>query len=91
MPGPKWLISKIARVIGFVPMIYFGRYMIPLGIARPNKITVCVGTPISTKKSAEPTQEEIEKVHAEFVEGVVKVFEENKKRVGYGERELVIV
>ncbi|GMH63148.1 hypothetical protein TrLO_g13784 [Triparma laevis f. longispina] len=92
---PKnWLTTKISRYIGFTPMIFFGRFGIPLFIPHPKKISVVTGTPILIPKF-EGTDEElrgkVEEVHGKWIEGMVKVFEENKKSYGYGDRKVVIL
>ena len=91
MPGPKKIVTGIARTIGFLPMLYFGRWGIPLGIAKPQKLTVCMGLPIELAKEENPTKERIEDVHRKYIVGLKQVFEKNKKQMGYGDRELVIV
>jgi len=47
-----------------------------------------VGNPFRLPKIAEPSQEEIDKWHAIYVEKLVDLFERNKAKFGYGEREL---
>jgi len=47
-----------------------------------------VGNPFCLPKIAEPSQEEIDKWHAIYVERLVDLFERNKAKFGYGEREL---
>ena len=47
-----------------------------------------VGNPFRLPKIAEPSQEEIDKWHAIYVERLVDLFERNKAKFGYGEREL---
>ncbi|GMI40111.1 hypothetical protein TeGR_g4593 [Tetraparma gracilis] len=80
------------KKLGFLPMLYFGRGGIPLGIPNPpNRITVTVGEPISVPLIEEPTQEDIDRVHKQFVEGMVKTFEDNKVKAGYEKRTLVIL
>lgn len=75
-------------------MIFFGRFGIPLFIPHPKKISVVTGTPILIPKF-EGTDEElrgkVEEVHGKWIEGMVKVFEENKKSYGYGDRKVVIL
>jgi hypothetical protein len=60
----------------------------------PVKNTVVLGDPILYKckdKTAGPTAEELDKAHADFVERVVKLFEDNKKRLGFGDRVLEVI
>ena len=53
--------------IGFVPVLFFGRgiFQYNYGIVPHRKpITVVVGKPISVEKVENPTQEQIENLHA---------------------------
>jgi 1-acyl-sn-glycerol-3-phosphate acyltransferase len=88
----KGAIGKaIGRTIGFLPMVYFGRWGIPLGIPNPSRISLVVGPPIYVKKEENPSKESIAKYHREFVEGMGALYERHKVANGYGHRKLVIV
>mmetsp|Transcript_11350 Transcript_11350/g.20601 ORF Transcript_11350/g.20601 Transcript_11350/m.20601 type:complete len:322 (+) Transcript_11350:612-1577(+) len=88
------IMKKISRMIGFTPMMFFGRFNIPLFIPNPKRISVVTGEPIIIKKF-EGTEEElrgkVEEIHGRWIEGMKKVFEDNKGEYGYGDRNVVIM
>jgi hypothetical protein len=49
-----------------------------------------VGNPIILPKIAEPTQEQIDHWHAIYVDKLIDIFERNKAKFGYADRELEI-
>lgn len=85
------LMSKIARKIGFVPVVFLGRFGIPYGIPKPTQITVVVGEPIEIPAEKDNvSSESVEKYHAIYLEKVEELFERHKDSNGYGHRKLVI-
>jgi len=53
-------------------------------------IKVVFGDPIEAPKNSNPDQELIDEVHRKYMDELLKVFEENKDRFGYGDRELIV-
>ncbi|KAI6185168.1 Acyltransferase [Aphelenchoides fujianensis] len=79
------LQDKIKEYCGFCPPIYRGRGLINpwiglLPFRRP--ITMVVGAPIPVERRPEPTDEEIEELHAKYVKALVALFEEHKANFG---------
>lgn len=86
------LITKVARAIGFLPVFFWGRFGIPLGIPKPVKISMVLGEPISVPcEKDNVSTESVEKYHAVFVEKMGELFERHKHSEGYGHRNLVIL
>lgn len=85
------LMTKFARLIGFLPVIFWGRFGIPMGIPHPNLITLVFGEVIQVPKEEEPTQESIDKYHALVVTRMEELFERHKEKYGYSDRTLKIV
>mmetsp|Transcript_21984 Transcript_21984/g.33563 ORF Transcript_21984/g.33563 Transcript_21984/m.33563 type:complete len:364 (+) Transcript_21984:132-1223(+) len=85
------LMSKFARFIGFLPVIFWGRFGIPMGIPNPNVQTLVFGEVIQVPKEEQPTQESIDKYHALVVDEMGKLFERHKEQYGYSDRTLRIV
>lgn len=84
-PGTKLRAFQdfVKRWTGIAPIFYYARGfsaksvgMIPHG----HPITSVVGAPIHVKKNEAPSNEEIDKVHAQFVEEITKLFEEHKDK-----------
>ena len=84
-------VHKVARAIGFLPMIFFGVFGIPMGPARPCNYTNVIGNPIIVPKIADPTEEELRKYHTIFVKELTLLFEKYKHDYGMGEVTLRIV
>ena len=85
------VIEKLSRMIGFLPLVYWGRFGIPFGIPYPKKLTIVVGSPIDVPELDEVTNEKVDEYHQLFVNELVKLFERHKIREGYGNKRLKIV
>ena len=72
-------------------MLFFGLHGIPLGPPKPVPLTVVIGKHIPVKKIAEPTQEQIETLHMQFLVAVEKVYNDNKDQYGMADIPLKIV
>ena len=84
------LIEKLSRTIGFLPMIYFGRFGIPYGIPHPRKLTVVIGSPIDVPKVVDVTSDKVDEYHQLFLVELGKLFERHKCSEGYGDKSLKI-
>lgn len=91
IPGGE-LMNQIARCIGFVPLIMWGRFGIPLGIPRPTKLHNVIGKPIEIPcEGSDVKDESVEKYHALFLKEMEALFERHKHIEGYGDRTLKIL
>ena len=84
-------IEKLARTIGFLPLIFWGRWFIPFGIPNPRKISVVIGPAIDVPKMEETDQDVIDKYHSIFLEELEALYERHKNEAGYGNRKLKII
>jgi len=85
------ILLDVGRRMGFLPMLFFGLFGIPLGLPKPVPLTVVVGKPIKVPHIKEPTNEEIEKCHLEFMAATETIYNDNKADFGLQEVPLVIV
>lgn len=87
------LVLRFSRLIGFVPLLFWGRWGIPFGIPYPKQIHVVVGKHIDIPCEGEGKvrQESIEKYHALFLQEMEALFERHKEEAGYGHRTLKIM
>ena len=85
------MISNVSRSIGFVPLFFFGRFGIPMGIPKPQKIHIVFGKPIEIAKEEKPSADSIEKYHQVFLREMESLFEKYKESNGYGDKKLKIV
>jgi len=87
------IMLKISKLLGFLPVVYLGRWYIPYGIPFANKTNVVIGEPIvmPTLMDGEVSEKLLDKYHALFIERLVDLFERHKsKNEGYESKVLVI-
>jgi len=86
------LCGVLARTIGFLPLLFWGRFYIPLGIPYPKKLSVVFGRAIDLPKveKSQITIELVNKYHQMFVDEMISLFERHKLVEGYGHRTLKI-
>ena len=88
------LVNTIARKIGFLPLIFWGRFGIPFGIPKTQNIHVVIGSPIDVpcvKADDENLGSLIEKYHGIFLEEIEALYDRHKDENGYGHRNLKIM
>ncbi|TFJ83941.1 hypothetical protein NSK_005036 [Nannochloropsis salina CCMP1776] len=72
-----------------IPLFFArGRWFFPLLPERATPLNAVVGNPIDLPRIADPTQEDIDKFHAIYIEKLTDLFERNKAAFGYPDREL---
>jgi hypothetical protein len=50
-----------------------------------------LGKPIQVAKIENPTQEDIDKAHQQYVDELVRIFNKYKKQYGYGDQQLQVL
>jgi len=60
---------------------------------RSIRTTIAFGEPISfeSREDGQPTEKELEAAHKTFTEAIIKLFDEHKVRLGYGDRNLKVL
>lgn len=79
--------------VGFTPVMFFGRgiFQYNYGILPHRKpVTVVVGTPIPVSKVEQPSGEQIEALHKQYIEALQQLYEDNKSKYGNENFPLVI-
>ena len=77
--------------IGFTPVVFFGRgiFQYNYGLLPHRKnISLVVGEPINVEKIEEPTSEQIENLHAKYVEELQKLYD--KYNPVYGDPSILL-
>lgn len=83
-----WLLKSFGICIPLATG-YMSSFFCPF----PVKTTIVIGEPIqySIKEEGNPTREEVDAAHAQFMTALTRLFNEHKTRLGYGDRELEII
>lgn len=85
-PEDSWLRKfqeKVRQVTGISPMFPIGRGLLQYSygfVPLRTPVTTVVGSPMEVVKNLEPTDEEVNRVHAEFKRHLVELFESEKSK-----------
>ena len=85
----RWWLSKNFHVA--IPLFCGPSVLWPFAPYTDKPLVACVGKPIELKKTAEPTQQEIDEVHEKYIQEIIRVFDANKDELGYAGKELKVV
>lgn len=80
IPAATW--SRIARRVGFLPMLVWGPWRIPL--------IIVVGKPIPVVRVADPSAEQVQQLLGAFISEMGALFERNKAAAGYPATQLIV-
>ncbi|CAM9170995.1 unnamed protein product [Chrysoparadoxa australica] len=84
-----WLVKRFSIAI---PFVFGGPFLIPCW-PHQVQLNVCFGEPIVLGKCQvpeEPSREEVNAAHDKYLRGLKQLFDENKEKYGYANRELII-
>lgn len=84
-PGSKVRAFQdaVKKITGVAPALFIGRGFLQYSfglIPRRYPITTVVGEPIATIASNEPTNKQVDELHEQFTEALIKLFEEHKHK-----------
>jgi 1-acyl-sn-glycerol-3-phosphate acyltransferase len=84
----EWLVKNLGVAVCLTAGKW-GSPLCPINV----KTTIVFGKPIEMecKEPGEPTDEEVQEKHKEFVTALEKLFNDNKMALGYGDRTLEII
>ncbi|CAG7825141.1 unnamed protein product [Allacma fusca] len=86
--------DRLQKSFGLAPVILKGRgfFQYSFGLLPQRRpITSVVGKPITTEKNANPSQEEIDRIHKCYLDNLVDLFDQHKGLYGYEDEVLEIV
>lgn len=84
-------MASLARKIGFMPMAFFGMFGIPLAPPKPCQYINVIAKPITVPQIDEPSSDDINKYHSQYVKEISRVFETYKADYGMGNMNLRVV
>merc|ERR1712150_204851 len=87
------LQDAIEKLLGFIPVIFFGRgiFNYTFGLLPYRKpINVVIGSPIKVKQVSSPSYEDIDRLHATYVEALKKLYEDHNPIYGNKDVKLLI-
>ena len=79
----------LSRVLGFAPMVFWGRWGTPIPKRVPDHVVV--GAPIAVTQNKEPTPSEVADMLTTFIAAMERLFEEHKAKAGYPHSKLVVL
>ncbi|KAJ7369377.1 hypothetical protein OS493_039481, partial [Desmophyllum pertusum] len=82
----KWLKIFVRNTL----ITFCGKSIVIPGLPHNKPITVVVGSPIQVEKVSNPSDEQIKQLHAEYVKGLTRLFEENRKKYISEDTKLII-
>ena len=79
----------LSRKLRGAMCFFYGRWFSPVPIQHP--VTMVVGVPLELKQIYDPTQEQIDEVHAEFIKRLKQLFDDHKQEFGWANKQLEII
>ena len=86
LPLQLWVLQTLGISLTFASGLW-GSPACPQPIAT----TLVFGPPLVVPQVDDPTPKQVEKVHEEFVQALIRLFDQHKERLGYGDRTLEII
>lgn len=92
-PQVPW-VRQLGRKLGFLPLIFYGLFGIPIGPPKPASLAMVVGTPIPIRKMTieeiDNNLQELQRYNQLLVEAIERIFEENKASFGMEDNVLIV-
>jgi 2-acylglycerol O-acyltransferase 2 len=83
------VLEALSRKLQASLFVYWGRWGLP--IPRRAQITMCIGRPIEVARVDEPTDAQIDALHARVLDEMRTHFDRHKAALGWGDRDLHFV
>ena len=84
---PFGLLESVSRKVQASFFVYWGRFYLP--IPRRCNVTMLLGAPIKVDKVAEPTDEQVDALHAKLLTEMEALFETHKAACGWGHKKII--
>ncbi|KAF1326643.1 Diacylglycerol o, partial [Globisporangium splendens] len=90
-PSPK-VVSFFRKVLKFPLIVFWGRFLwMPKRLPEGKTFGIVYGKPIPTTLNPEPSDEEVQALHAQYVGEVQRIFEQYKVKFGYDADETLVI
>lgn len=84
-------LAKISSVLKISITPWMDRFYIPFGfVPTTHKVILAVGKPIRVEKVADPTEAQVNELHARFCDAMRALFDEHKAAMGWQEKRLYL-
>lgn len=89
---PKGVIAFFRKTLK-IPLIFFwGKFMwMPKRMPEGKRFGVVYGKPIATTQSDSPSEQDIRRIHAQYVDEIERLFHQYKAEYGYGDDETLVI
>lgn len=81
-------LQRLGRKIGFLPMFFTGLFGLPLGPGKACDLVNVIGKPISIPCNPNPTDEDVKKYHALYIEEMERIY--NSYKAAFGMEDVVL-
>lgn len=88
LPRGEWY-KKLARVMKFAPLVFWGVGGGPVPFAVP--LTIVMGKPLEVEQRSEPTEEQVTEIQGQFLAEMSRIYEKYKAEFGAKDIELLIL
>jgi 2-acylglycerol O-acyltransferase 2 len=83
------LRAALVRTLGVCVPVCYGQGGVPMA-PLPVPTDIVIGEPLRVQHNPEPTDEEVARVHAEYIAALTALFDANKARFGFADRTLEV-
>jgi len=80
--------SLLSRRFRASLLLFYGRYYLPLAYQHP--VTMVIGRPIQVQQVSQPSEEQVNELHALFIQRLKDLFDEFKGHCGWDDKQLEI-
>ena len=84
-------LQKVCRKFGFVPVMFFGYFGLPLPPPKPAELALVTGHPIAVPQVSDPSPELLQQYQRLLIAEMERIFEDNKVVHGMGACSLKII
>jgi 1-acyl-sn-glycerol-3-phosphate acyltransferase len=89
---PKNVVAFFRKTLKIPIILFWGRFLwMPKKLPKEKAFGIVYGKPIPTTLNADPSDEDVQAVHAQYVAEIERIFEQYKGRFGYDADETLVI